>query len=65
MRTNEGADGVSFELALDLRRFLRRARLIRFAVLCDPELASESLSLSELELSEELDEFNMSARIPG
>ena len=66
-RTNEcieGAECVSLELALDLRRFLRRALLIRFAVVLELDLASESLSLDESEL-EELDEFSISARTPG
>lgn len=61
----EGTEGVRAELALDLRRLLRIARLKRFAVVFEPELASVSLSPEELELSDELEEFNMSARTPG
>jgi hypothetical protein len=63
-RAREGTDGTSFELEVDLRRFLRSARLIRCVVLREDELASES----ESELDEpldELDEFSMSARTPG
>ena len=61
----EGIDGVSLELTLDLRRFRRSARLIRLAVVCEPELPSESVSLDEVESSDELEEFNISARTPG
>lgn len=52
------------EPALDSRRFLLRALLIRFAVVLELELPSESLSLEELEL-DELDEFSISARTSG
>jgi hypothetical protein len=63
----EGLDGKSLELSLDLRRLLRKARLKRLALVCDPELEleSESESLEELELSEELEECSISARTPG
>ena len=61
----EGTDGVSFELALDLRRFLLMA-LFTFliAVLEEPSELSLSLLL-ELEEESELEEFKMSAKTPG
>jgi len=56
----DGTDGVSFELALDLRRFRRLNRcLSRFVF-----VSSES-SLDELDESEELELARNSARIPG
>lgn len=59
-------EGVSFELALDLRRLRPlKARLMRLAVVFDPDEASVSLPPDELEESEELDEPSMSARTPG
>ena len=62
----EGKDCVSFELALDLRRLRHlRTRFMRFAVVCESEDPSESLELEELEDSEELDEFSISANTPG
>lgn len=62
----EGRDTVSFELALDLR-LLRplKARLIRFAVVFEPDEASVSLLSDELEESEELEDPSMSASTPG
>lgn len=66
VRVVEGKEGVSFELALDLRR--RRplnTLLIRFAVVFDPDEPSVSLPPEELVLSEELEDPSMSARIPG
>ena len=66
VRRAEGARAVSLELAFDLRRLLPlKARLILFAVVWDPELASESLSLEELDVSDELEECNISASTPG
>jgi len=57
-------EGVVAVLALDLRRLrCLKARLMRFEVVCDEE--SESEELDELELSDELDEPSISARIPG
>ena len=64
VRTLEGTDGASFELAFDLRRFLRSARLIRWVVLREDELLSESVSELD-ELLEELEEPSISARTPG
>ena len=55
-------EGVVAVLALDLRRLLK-ARLIRFEVVCDE--VSESEELDESELSDQLDEPSISARIPG
>lgn len=61
----EGIDGVSFELALDLRRFLRLKRLLkRLAVDADFDEPSES-ELEELDESEELELPKKSARTPG
>jgi hypothetical protein len=57
-------DGVSSELALDLRR-LRNARLILFAVVCDPDEPSESEELELLDDEDELEVSRMSARSPG
>lgn len=66
VRMTDGMDGVSFELALDLRRLRPlKARLIRFAVVFDPDEASVSLPSEGLEESEELDEPSISARTPG
>ena len=66
VRRVEGTTAVSLELAFDLRRLLPlKARLILFAVVCDPELASESLSSEELDVSDEVEEFNISANRPG
>ena len=57
VRLKDGIDAVSFELETDFLRLRRRARLIRFAVVWEPELPSES-ELLELEVSlDELDEF--------
>ena len=62
----EGIEGVSLELALDLRRLLpRKARLIRFTVVCELEESSESLALDESVVSDELDEPSISANKPG
>jgi hypothetical protein len=63
VRILDGTDGASFELAFDLRRLLRSARLIRWVVLREDELPSESES--ELDELEELEEPSMSARTPG
>ena len=62
----EGPEGVSLELALDLRR-LRPLRTLRkrFAVVLDPEDPSVSLLLEELPLSDELEDPNISANMPG
>ena len=61
----DGIEAVLIELALDLRRLrFLKARFIRFDVVCEPEV-SESEELEELELSEELEEPSISARIPG
>lgn len=66
VRIVEGIEGVSLELALDLRRLRPlRTRLMRFAVVLEPEEPSLSLSPEVDEASEELDEFSMSARTPG
>ena len=66
VRRVKGTTVVSLELALDLRRLLPlKARLILCAVVCDPEVASESLSSEELDVSDELEEFNISANRPG
>lgn len=60
----EGADTVSFELALDFLRFLfLKARLMRLAVVCDPSESSELLELEDE--SGELDESSRSANTPG
>lgn len=57
---------MSLELALDLRRLrLRSTRLIRFAVVRDPEEPSESLPLEELDEPEELEDSSISASTPG
>ena len=62
----EGKDGVSFELALDLRRLRPlRTRLMRFAVVWEPEELSESLELEEFDESDELEELSISAKTPG
>lgn len=57
----------SLELAVDLRRILPflRTRLIRPAVVCEPDEESESLELEELESLEELEDPIMSANTPG
>lgn len=61
-----GMDGVSLELTLDLRRLRRSARLKRLAVVCEPELTSESVLLDELESSEEVDGLsNTRDKTPG
>ena len=66
VRIVEGTEAVSFELALDLRRLRpRRTRLMRLAVVFDPDESSDALPLDELELSEELEEFSISAKTPG
>lgn len=66
VRIVEGTDAVLFELALDLRRLRPlRTLLIFFAVVFELEDPSESLLLDGLELSEELEEFSMSANTPG
>ena len=65
VRLKDGVDAEPFELEMDFLRFRRRARLIRFVVPCESELHSES-ELLELEVSlDELDEFKISARMPG
>lgn len=66
VRVVEGPEGVSLELALDFRRLrpLRTLR-IRFAVVWDPDDPSVSLPLEELEVSEELEDPSISARMPG
>ena len=59
----DGTEAVRTELILDLRRRrLRKARLMRFVVVTEPDV---SVSLDELEESEEDDESSTSARIPG
>lgn len=63
--TKDGGDEVFLELALDLRRLRRTSRFIRFAVVCEPELESVSVSLELEESLDELDEFIMSANTPG
>ncbi len=66
VRSVEGTEGVSLELALDLRRLRPlKTLLMRFAVVLDPDESSVSLPLEVLELSEELEDPSMSARIPG
>ena len=66
VRIAEGIEGVSLELALDLRRLRpRNARLIRFAVVCESEESSESLAWDESVVSDELDEPSISANKPG
>lgn len=66
VRKVEGAEGVSFELALDLRRLRPlRTLLMRLAVVFDPEDPTVSLPLDELEVSDELDDPNISAKTPG
>jgi len=66
VRSVEGIEGVSLELALDLRRFLpRKTRRMRPAVVFDPDDASESPSLEVLDVSDELEEPSMSAKTPG
>ena len=62
----EGMDGVSLELALDLRRFrFLKALLIRLAVVWDPDDVSVSPLLESPEELEELDDASISVRIPG
>jgi hypothetical protein len=64
--TAEGMDGASLELALDLRRFrFLKALLIRLAVVWDPDDVSVSPLLESSEELEELDDANISVRIPG
>lgn len=64
VRSVDGADGVSLELALDLRLLLPlRTLLMRLAVLCDLEDPSVSLLLDEELL--ELEVCSMSANTPG
>lgn len=66
MTDPEGRDGLVLELALDfLRLRCLKARLIRFAVVFDPE--DESVSLEELESLDDSDELllSMSASTPG
>lgn len=66
VRKVEGTEGVSFELALDLRRLRPlRTLLMRLAVVFDPEDPSVSLPPDELEVSDELDDPSISARTPG
>ena len=66
VRSVEGIEGVSLELALDLRRFLPlKTRLMRLAVVFDPDDVSESPSLEVLDVSDEEEEPSMSARTPG
>jgi hypothetical protein len=61
----EGTEGVSLELALDLRRLrFLKARLIRLAVVCEPAELSLSVLLESDDESDEL-ELSMSARTPG
>ena len=62
----EGMDGVSLELALDLRRFrCLKALLIRSAVVWDPDDVSVSPLLESSEELEELDDASISVRMPG
>jgi len=61
----DGTEGVSFELALDLRRLRWKALLILLAVVWDPVLESLSLELDDSEELEELEELNASAKTPG
>jgi len=66
VRSVEGNEGVSLELALDLRRLRpRKTLLIRLAVVTDPEDSSDSVSLDEDELSDELEESKTSCKSPG
>lgn len=66
VRIVDGTEGMSLELALDLRRLRPlKTLLIRFAVVFDPDEPSVSLPLEEPDVSEELEEFSMSAKIPG
>lgn len=66
VRKVEGTDGVSLELALDLRGLRPLKTLfMRLAVVFDPEEPSVSLPLDELEVSEELEDPSISARTPG
>ena len=62
----EGIDGVSLELALDLRRFrCLKALLIRLAVVWDPDDVSVSPLPESSEELEELDDASISVRMPG
>lgn len=68
VRTVEGTDGASLELALDLRRLLPLKTLfIRLAVVLEPEDPSLSLSLLPEEPGEldDVEEPSISAKTPG